>query len=62
MVLLYKLIDDQNNVTCPLHQYKFSLQNGRNVSGEGYFLKIYPLEITAAGIFIGIEEAGVLAG
>jgi nitrite reductase/ring-hydroxylating ferredoxin subunit len=48
--------DVTGNIVCPLHRYKFSLQNGRNVSGEGYFLKTYPVEIRADGVFVGIEE------
>jgi nitrite reductase/ring-hydroxylating ferredoxin subunit len=53
-------IDATGNVVCPVHGYKFSMANGRNVSGEGYYLKHWPLEIRSAGIFIGIEEGGIL--
>jgi nitrite reductase/ring-hydroxylating ferredoxin subunit len=49
-------IDAMGNVVCPLHRYKFSLQNGRNVSGEGYYLKTYPVLVNADGVFIGMEE------
>jgi len=49
-------IDALNNIVCPLHKYKFSLQTGRNVSGEGYHLKTYPVLKTEDGIFIGLEE------
>lgn len=49
-------IDPLGNIVCPLHRYKFSLQNGRNVSGEGYYLKTYPVETRADGIYIGLEE------
>ena len=49
-------IDPLGNIVCPLHRYKFSLKNGRNVSGEGYFLKIYPIEEREEGIFVGIDE------
>jgi 3-phenylpropionate/trans-cinnamate dioxygenase ferredoxin subunit len=49
-------IDALGNIVCPLHRYKFSLQNGRNTSGEGYFLKIFPIEIRQEGVFIGFEE------
>ena len=52
-------IDALNNVVCPLHRYKYSLQNGRNVSGEGYYLKTYPMQQTDKGIFIGLEEGGL---
>lgn len=53
------VIDNSDIVTCPLHHYKFSLQNGRNVSGEGYYLKTYPVQVKGDGIFIGIEEPGL---
>ena len=49
-------IDALGNIVCPLHKYKFSLKNGRNVSGEGYFLKTYPIEIREGGVFIQLEE------
>ena len=54
-------INDSDVVTCPLHRYKFNLANGRNVSGEGYFLKTYPVRSTPEGVFIGIEEGGILS-
>mgnify|MGYP003344871481 CR=1 FL=1 len=52
-------VDALGNIVCPLHRYKFSLENGRNVTGEGYFLKIYAIEERTDGIFIGIEEKKV---
>lgn len=55
-------IDALGNIVCPMHRYKFSLQNGRNVSGEGYFLKTYPIEIREEGVFAGIEEKNSLFG
>lgn len=52
-------IDALGNIVCPLHRYKFALYNGRNTSGEGYFLKTYPIESRENGIFVGIEEQGL---
>ena len=52
--LAHGYMDALGNIVCPLHRYKFSLQNGRNVSGEGYFLKIFPIEIRKEGVFVGI--------
>ncbi len=49
-------IDALGNIVCPLHRYKFNLQNGRNVTGEGYFLKTWPVENREDGIYIGIEK------
>ena len=45
-------IDERGNVVCPVHKYKFSIQNGRNITGEGYHLKTYPVEIRDTGIFV----------
>lgn len=45
-------IDALGNIVCPLHRYKFSLQNGRNVSGEGYYLKTFKIEQREDGLFI----------
>lgn len=45
-------IDRLGNVVCPLHHYRFSLSNGRNVSGEGYFLKRYAVEVDDDGVFV----------
>ena len=45
-------IDPLGNIVCPLHRYKFSLQNGRNVSGEGYHLKHWEVELGEEGVFV----------
>ena len=50
-------VDALGNIVCPLHRYKYSLQNGRNISGEGYYLKTYPIETRTDGIYIGLEES-----
>lgn len=49
-------IDALGQVVCPLHRYKFDLKNGRNTSGEGYFLKHWPVEIREDGVYVGVEE------
>lgn len=51
-------IDALGHVVCPVHRYKYSLENGRNVSGEGYFLKRWPIEIREDGVFVGFETGG----
>jgi len=51
-------IDALGNVVCPLHRYKYNMQNGRNVSGEGYYLKHWPVETRNDGIYIGMEAEG----
>jgi 3-phenylpropionate/trans-cinnamate dioxygenase ferredoxin subunit len=49
-------LDALGHIVCPLHRYKFDLRNGRNTSGEGYFLKTYPVEEREDGIYIGIAR------
>ena len=49
-------IDALGNVVCPLHRYKFCMKNGRNVSGEGYYLKRWPVAVTDDGVFVGFEK------
>ena len=48
-------IDALGNVSCPVHRYKFSLANGRNVTGEGYYLKTWPVEEREEGLFVGLD-------
>ena len=55
-------IDPLGNIVCPLHRYKYSMANGRNTSGEGYYLKHWPVEIKEDGVFVGVEETGGLFG
>lgn len=57
-ILADGFVDATNNIVCPLHRYKFNLTNGRNVSGEGFYLKVYAVEERQAGIFVGFEEGG----
>ena len=52
-------IDAACNVVCPVHQLKFNLKTGHDINGEGYKLKMYPVEVRPNGIFIGIEEGGL---
>jgi nitrite reductase/ring-hydroxylating ferredoxin subunit len=48
-------IDPLGNVVCPLHRYKYSMKNGRNVSGEGYYLRNWPVEVREDGIYVGLD-------
>jgi len=48
-------IDKKQNIICPVHGYRFSLNTGRDTNGEGYFLKIFPVKETVEGIFIKLE-------
>ena len=48
-------INPLGQVVCPLHRYCFDMKNGRNTSGEGYFLKTYPIALRDGGLFIGFK-------
>ena len=54
--IAYGYLDEQGNIVCPLHRYKYNVQNGKNVSGEGYYLKTWRMENRADGIYIAIEK------
>jgi nitrite reductase/ring-hydroxylating ferredoxin subunit len=47
-------MDAKGSVVCPLHQYKFCIKTGRNVSGEGYYLKHWPVTVREDGVYIYI--------
>jgi nitrite reductase/ring-hydroxylating ferredoxin subunit len=53
-------VDGNGNVTCPIHRYKFCMKNGRNVTGEGYYLKHWKVELREEGVFVEMEK-GLLA-
>lgn len=51
-VLAEGYVDTPGNLVCPMHKYKFSLKNGRNISGEGYFLKTFTIAQKEDGIYV----------
>ncbi len=53
-LLAHGYIDAQGRIVCPLHRYKFDLLNGRNVSGEGYYLRHWPVEERSDGVYVGL--------
>ena len=57
-ILADGFIDTLGNIVCPLHRYKYDMSNGRNISGEGYYLNHWPAEQREAGIFVGMEDKG----
>jgi len=48
-------LDKKENIICPVHNYRFNLNNGRDTNGEGYFLKIFQVKESENGIFIELE-------
>jgi nitrite reductase/ring-hydroxylating ferredoxin subunit len=55
-ILAEGYIDGTGNIVCPVHRYKFNLTNGRSATGEGYFLRTYPVEKRPDGVYVGFED------
>jgi 3-phenylpropionate/trans-cinnamate dioxygenase ferredoxin subunit len=53
-------IDAAGNLVCPMHRYKFNPANGRNTSGEGYFLKTFLIEERDDGVFVHLHSPAIL--
>jgi 3-phenylpropionate/trans-cinnamate dioxygenase ferredoxin subunit len=49
-------LDKRENIICPVHNYRFSLINGRDTNNEGYFLKIFTVKETGDGVFINLKK------
>ena len=54
-------INQQGCIVCPLHRYSFHLKTGFNTSGEGFFLKTYPIEQRVDGIYVGLKASGLFS-
>ena len=52
-------IDALGNIVCPIHRYKYDMKNGRNVSGEGYYLKHWAVELRENGVYVEMENRGL---
>jgi nitrite reductase/ring-hydroxylating ferredoxin subunit len=48
--------DKQGNIICPVHRIKFDIKTGKNPTGEGYYLKTYPIKNNEQGLFIGFPQ------
>ncbi len=55
-------IDALGNIVCPLHRYKYNMDNGRNSSGEGYYLKHWAVEEKEDGVYVDLEAPAGLTG
>ena len=45
-------LDSKNCIVCPLHNYRFSLSNGYDTTGEGYQIKIYKTKKLPDGWYV----------
>lgn len=49
-------LNNRIELTCPNHHYKFSLKTGYNVSGEGFFLKVFPAKMDSGKLWVGFKK------
>lgn len=49
-------LDARGNIICPVHNYRFNLNHGRDTNGEGYFLKIYKIKEEEEGVWLKVED------
>jgi nitrite reductase/ring-hydroxylating ferredoxin subunit len=45
---------ESGKLVCPYHRYSYDLQTGRGNAGQGDYIKIYPVEARADGIYVGV--------
>lgn len=50
--------DEEGNLICPYHRYKFDLVTGFEKTCGGNALRRYPIEVRDDGVFIGKESKG----
>jgi len=43
-------------VVCPVHRWKYNVENGRGAPGQGDFVDTYPVRETEEGVFIGMKK------
>lgn len=48
-------LDAKGNIICPVHNYRFNLNHGRDTNGE-YFLKIFQIKENEEGIWLMAES------
>lgn len=46
-----------NEVICPWHSFRYSLENGGECENRTHKVKTYPLKIDEQGVFIGISDS-----
>ncbi len=59
MVLSRGMIGDkagEPKVACPFHKKTYSLKTGKNLNGEDYCIKTYPVKVEKGNVYVGIIE------
>lgn len=45
---------EAGKVICPLHRMQYDIKNGREFSGEGFYVNTYPLQVRDEGVYLGL--------
>lgn len=48
-------VDENGDLECPWHRFRFCPETGDNTSGEGYHLATYPIQLRPDGMYVGFE-------
>ena len=49
-------VDGEPKLACPFHKKTFSLETGKCLDDEEYFIETYPVKIEAGAVYIEIEQ------
>lgn len=47
---------ENDHLVCPFHRYKYNLETGRGIEGQGDYITIYPVKEEKEQLLIGIKE------
>lgn len=47
----------EGHIICPVHRWGYDLNTGRGAEGQGDYIKTYPVELRADGIYVGFKES-----
>lgn len=49
-------LDEEGNVVCPLHRFKFCPEDGKSPEGQGSSVETFPVQIEKDGTYIGFPR------
>jgi nitrite reductase/ring-hydroxylating ferredoxin subunit len=49
-------VDEEGNIVCPWHRFKFCPEDGKSAAGEGFATETFPVQIHPEGTFIGFPK------
>lgn len=46
-------LNEEGDIVCPWHRFTFCVKTGKNTSGDGYYMEVYPVEVRENGVWLG---------